>query len=183
MQLNKILTTALLLVSFASANDTLVKIINNNYDINSSYKLVEASSEEKSRYAESIGMAYNQLENRFEAYASSAGDGKNYDIEQDKFYAYKFVEKGFDYDCTTKTLKRPCPAGSEEFGNTSHCRIKVYSEPSCNGATPHYGNNGICYSDEGLTCKNAGVLWTDGNIKDTCFKDIQLFSLTPIGGN
>lgn len=181
MQLNKILATALLLVSFATANDTLVKIIDNNYELNASYKLVEASSEEKSRYAESLGMAYNTLENRFEAYASSARTG-NYDINKDKFFIYEYVDKkiDFDYNCTTKvkTITRTCPNGSEDFG-AKVCRKKIYSEPSCSGATPHYGNNGLCYSDEGLTCKNIGVSW-DGT--QTCFKDIQLLSLVPLAG-
>jgi hypothetical protein len=47
--------------------------------------------------------------------------------------------------------------------------------PSCLGSnmsvtpfypTPHYGNNGLCYSDVGLYCKQTGVSW-DGIY--TCF--------------
>ena len=76
----------------------------------------------------------------------------------------------------TKTIK-VCPSGYSEYGSSTQCRAKDYSNPSCIGKqmtvnpfylTPHYGNNGLCYSDVGLYCKTTGVSW-DGLY--TCFNN------------
>lgn len=51
--------------------------------------------------------------------------------------------------------------------NSSSCSSKTMSI-SPYAPTPHYGNNGLCYSDVGLYCKNTGGVSYDGVA--TCWK-------------
>ncbi len=98
---------------------------------------------------------------------------------------------GFDEYGSSTQCRRPSYSSTTvpfswnglTFSNSSVSGADAYIKtPSCSGRnmpvnpfypTPHYGNNGVCYSDVGLYCKNTGGISWDGlytcwDSKQTC---------------